>query len=93
MVSIPVFTGEFDDLLPGELAAVISKVCRWVLWEGVVLFIDLRATRENASGFFKFHMFPDAKCVKMIHFTTGMLSCQVRNCTVKQRIPHRVFSV
>ena len=27
VVSIPLFTGEFDDLMPGELAAVISKVC------------------------------------------------------------------
>ena len=26
VVSIPLFTGEFDDLMPGELAAVISKV-------------------------------------------------------------------
>ena len=26
VVSIPLFTGEFDDLMPGELAAVVGKV-------------------------------------------------------------------
>ena len=28
VVSIPLFTGRFDNLMPGELAAVISKVCK-----------------------------------------------------------------
>ena len=34
VVSIPLFTGDFDDLMPGELAGVISKVCVNTILQG-----------------------------------------------------------
>jgi hypothetical protein len=42
VVSIPLFTGDFDDLMPGELAGVISKVCVNTIFAGRGFMIFMR---------------------------------------------------
>jgi hypothetical protein len=42
VVSIPLFTGDFDDLMPGELAGVISKVCVNTIFAGRRFMIFMR---------------------------------------------------
>ena len=42
VVSIPLFTGDFDDLMPGELAGVISKVCVNTILAGRGFMIFMR---------------------------------------------------
>uniref|UniRef100_A0A665UQT1 ABC transmembrane type-1 domain-containing protein n=1 Tax=Echeneis naucrates TaxID=173247 RepID=A0A665UQT1_ECHNA len=53
VISIPIFTGIYDDLTPGELSALISKnafVCIYLI-NGFTQLIDLSTTLSDVAGY------------------------------------------
>uniref|UniRef100_A0AAQ5Z4N5 ABC transporter domain-containing protein n=1 Tax=Amphiprion ocellaris TaxID=80972 RepID=A0AAQ5Z4N5_AMPOC len=53
IISIPIFTGVYDDLTPGELSALISKnafVCIYLI-NGFTQLIDLSTTLSDVAGY------------------------------------------